>query len=981
MAKLLRKWLVALVAVMLLASMMWQVTPDRGLSPTASEGFGEGAAGQVANMSNPLSLTGLPLSFEPNVGQAAAGIGYIAHGSSYTLLISGDGATMALKAGRTASIISGLQTGPQQPAPSSSPSYQTVSFQLAGARGQATLEGEGELAGKSNYFIGNDPASWHTDVPNYGRVRVRGVYAGIDMLWYGSISSAEYDFVLQAGADPSQIRMKIAGATVEQVGDELALHTSVGTLRQRAPHIYQPGANGQQQIGGSYVLLGKDEVGFKLSAYDTSKPLTIDPQLGYSTYFGANGEDTGLGIALDGQGDIYITGDTASTNFYTTTNPTGHDYGGGQDAFISELNPSGSALIYSAYIGGSGDDEGKAVAVDSSGEATLTGYTYSGNFPTHNPIRGSYGGAEDGFVLKLNAAGNSFVYSTYLGGSDGDVARAVKLNSVGDAYVTGYTTSTNYITTTGALQPTNDGGIDAFLTRVSGTGALIYSTYLGGFDNDEAEGVALDGNNNIYLTGATASLNFTTTVNAIQGANQGSSDAFVTKINAAGTSVLYSTYLGGVAFDQGIGVSVDITDNIYVAGWSHSPNFYLHNPLQGGFGGGYSDNFITKIGTNGAAIYSTYLGGNDTDQAAGLTLDNHDEPIIVGSTASGDYPVALPLTTCGTNQQPFISKLNAGGTALVYSTCLSGNQSGTMSGAVVDLNDNDYFVGSTSDTNFPTASPFQGNNRGGNDAIIVEVVNNLTPPTSTPTHTATPTATHTPTEGPSPTPGPPTDTPGPTNTPGTPTATPPPVTPGPSNTPGGPTPTICPNPFVDISGNIFYGAISYLYCAHAVSGTDGTHFSPANTATRGQFARTVVKGFGIALTTPAGGGQSFTDVPQGYFAYNYIESGKAAGILSGYDQNTCTQNGAIYPCYLPNRFITRAELTRLVVKAAHYLIITPTSGPTFVDVPPSYFAYNYIETAVAHRVVHGTDATHFAPARVIRRDEMCQIVFKGITNP
>ncbi len=196
-----------------------------------------------------------------------------------------------------------------------------------------------------------------------------------------------------------------------------------------------------------------------------------------------------------------------------------------------------------------------------------------------------------------------------------------------------------------------------------------------------------------------------------------------------------------------------------------------------------------------------------------------------------------------------------------------------------------------------------------------------------------------------------------------------------------PTPTLCPVPFGDISGDLFYAAIGALYCSGAVSGTDATHYSPAGTSTRGQFARVVVKGFGLPITTPTSGQQSFTDVPPGYFAYHYIETGLAAGILSGYTADQCAAAGAAFPCYLPNRPITRAELTKLAVKAAGYPRITPTSGPTFVDVPASYFAYTYIETAYAHGIIRGTDATHFQPARNIRRDEMAQIVFKAVTTP
>ncbi len=1111
---------------------------------------------------------GLPLSFEPNQGQAGAGVRFLARANGFTMLLTSDGATMALAA--PSSVNAPAPEGATATQPSArSPQPSVLSFQLVGANPAAPVVGEQALPGKSNYFIGNDPAQWHTNVPNYAQVRVKGVYAGIDMVWYGNGDNLEYDFVLAAGADPNAIRLKVAGATVTQKGDELALHTAGGTLYQHAPHIYQQlsspppmwgggwvGGASQQQVSGAYKMLGNNEVGYAISAYDRSQPLVIDPQLTYSTYFGGSGAERGLGIALDSNKDIYVVGDTTSTDFYTTTNAYQRVYGGVQDAFISKLSPDGQSLLYSTYFGGSGSDEGRAIALDSSGNAYITGYTYSPNFPLQNAMQPTYGGSGDAFVSELSADGASLLYSTYLGGSNTENGHDIKVDSSGAAYVTGWTASTDFTTTVNAIQTTYGGSIyDAFVTKLNPNGSLAYSTFLGGGDDDRGEGIALDSQNNIYVTGVTSSTNFYTTTNAVQYYNNGLGDGFVTELNAAGTVISYSTYLGGRGYDRSSAIAVDSSGAMYVSGWTASTNFYTTtNAYQRSYGGGSYDIFTTKLNPDGSAAYSTYLGGSGFDVSYSLALDSQGHAYVVGFTQSSNFPVVNPIQPGfhGGNDIT-VTEFSGDGSALIYSTYLGGNSGDSSFAVAVDSADTAYIVGQTNSSDFPTVVPFQGSLRGANfDAIIAEIANPSPSPTLTPSSTATITATstlvpsitgtpapnvpptYTPTDTPIPTesatvlptdtgtPAPnvpptytPTDTPiptesatvpptdtatatptivpptitstasptstttstdtptatvtltsttiptntpaatatltsttMPTNTPaatitltgttmptdtpaatltltGTtmPTNTPaatvtltgttiPTDTPAatvtltgttmPTNTPAATvtltgttiptitpaatitttntplpqvsvTPTDCANPFVDIIGSVFYHSIHTLYCRGVVSGTDASHFSPAASATRGQMAKVIALGFGVPLVTP--GGQTFTDVPSSYYAYIYVESDYAATILGGYTASECAAAGAAFPCYLPERPITRAEFTRLVVRAANPTRVTPTGGPTFVDVAANYWAYIYIETAYAHGYIHGVDNTHFQPNRNIRRDEMCHVIY------
>ncbi|MEK9134291.1 MAG: SBBP repeat-containing protein, partial [Pseudomonadota bacterium] len=331
----------------------------------------------------------------------------------------------------------------------------------------------------------------------------------------------------------------------------------------------------------AYVVDG-NEYGFKVGDYDRTKPLIIDPSLAYSTYLGGSLTDYGYGIAIDSSGNMYVSGITSSTDF-PTASPIQGSNGGGLDIFVAKINAAGTSLIYSTYLGGSLNDSGCGnIAIDSSGNAYLTGYTYSTDFPTTaSPLQGSLAGNRDAFVTKIDASGSTLVYSTYLGGSGYDYpcGWSIAVDSSGNAYVVGETTSTNFPTVS-PIQASNAGGYDAFVTKINASGsAFVYSTYLGGSGTDASWSIAVDSSGNAYIGGFTNSTNFPT-VSPIQGSNAGFYDAFVAKINASGSALVYSTYLGGSVYDEGYGIAVDSSGNAYISGNTASTNFQTASPIQ-----------------------------------------------------------------------------------------------------------------------------------------------------------------------------------------------------------------------------------------------------------------------------------------------------------------------------------------------------------------------------------------------------------------
>jgi hypothetical protein len=516
------------------------------------------------------------------------------------------------------------------------------------------------------------------------------------------------------------------------------METSGDEIRWHKPIVYQEKGGARQLVAARYAITDGNRVGFELAKYDASRPLYIDPLI-YSTYLGGSKGDFGTSIAVDSAGNAYVTGETYSTDF-PTKNPLQPANGGGYDAFVSKVNPAGSALVYSTYLGGSsGNDAGLGIAVDSTGNAYITGDTNSSDFPAtpgafQTVCNGPCSQDADAFVTKINPEGSALVYSTYLGGSGHDIGWRIAVDSVGDAYVAGFTLSTDF-PTKNPLQPANGGGYDAFVSKVNPAGsALVYSTYVGGGGDDAGYGIAVDSADNAYVTGETYSTDFPT-MHPLQPANAGGFDAFVAKINVAGSALVYSTYLGGNAADFGYGIAVDPGGNAYVTGSTESTNFpSTPGALQTICGGGdqacrYGDAFVTKINAAGSAlVYSTFLGGNSEDEGRGIALDGAGSAYVTGDTTSGNFPIRGDLQKGNSRRDAFVSKINPTGSALVYSTFLGGSSDEYGVGIAVDSADNAYVTGWSYSTDFPiTTGAFQTVCNGGSncsywgDAIVAKI--------------------------------------------------------------------------------------------------------------------------------------------------------------------------------------------------------------------------------------------------------------------
>ncbi|TAM81964.1 MAG: choice-of-anchor D domain-containing protein [Acidobacteria bacterium] len=658
----------------------------------------------------------LPLSFEANKGQVSSQTRYLARGNGFTLFLTQTDAILQLRksiAGNQTAGLSSSEFKNAQPGAASSPgAADVVRLRLLGANHEAEITALDRLPGTTSYFLGNNPQSWHTNIPNYARLRYHQIYPGIDLAYYGRQGQLENDFMVAPGSDPKLIRLGLEGvrsARLNPSGD-LVLAVRDGEVYLRRPRAYQGEGVNRRDVAVRYVLRAGNKVGFGLGAYDHAQELVIDPVLSYSTYLGGSGGDDGLGIAVDASGNAYVTGTTASANFPTTGGQT--TLGGGKDIFVAKINPAGTAFLYSVFLGGGNLDKATSIAIDSSGDVYLAGYTNSTDFPTTaGAYQVSNAGNTDAFLTKLNPTGTSLVYSTYFGGSGIDYGRGVAVDASGDAFITGSTQSTNFPTVR-PLQVGLDGGSDAFVAEFSPTGAsLLYSTYLGGSGADEALAIALDGSGNAYVTGYTFSSNFPTQ-NALQSTLSGPSDAFVTEINPGTSSLVFSTYLGGSGSESGQSIKIDAVGSIYVTGNTSSNGFPVTNGASQATYGGGTDAFVTKLGPGGAPmVYSTFLGGSGLDQGNSIAVDSSGDAFVTGFTQSSDFPLTNALqrvlgitaaSSCGTTPcaDAFVTELGPSGNA-VFSTFLGGSGTDLGQAIATDASGAAYLTGSTSSTNFP----------------------------------------------------------------------------------------------------------------------------------------------------------------------------------------------------------------------------------------------------------------------------------------
>ena len=701
----------------------------------------------------------LPLIFQPNAGQTDEQVKFMARGPGYSLFLTSTESVFVMSRRENESKKSRWKESDSEEASKATrPAEQAVlRMKLVGANPEAAVTGVDEMVTRVSYFGGKDPTKWHAAVPTFGRVRYSAIYPGIDLVYYGNQRQLEYDFMVSPGADCKRISLEFEGADkveVEETSGDLLLRTSLGTLRQHQPQIYQETDGVRRIVSGRYVKRAGELIGFEVAGYDATKRLVIDPTLVYSTYLGGSGAAQGStvggdsidDIAVDTSGNAYIIGHTNSPDFPITSGAFQTTYPGSSCDYVTKLNPSGTALVYSTYLGGNG---AYGIAVDASGNAYITGVTASTSFPT---TPGAYqttnhaGGLGNAFITKLNPSGTALVYSTYLGGSGdsepsritgGDVGIGIAVDPSGNACVVGTTYSQDFPTTPGAFQTTNKAHNSlsrrtVFVTRLNPTGtALVYSTYLGGTALEGGEGIAVDASGNAYVTGATDSTDFPTTPGAFSTTFPGFRSGFATKLNPTGTALIYSTYLGsGSGPTRPRGITIDTSGNAYLTGQAQSANYpTTFGSFRKNYCGGFSDAFITKLNPDGTAlVYSTYLCGPDfqgggDDDAFGIAVDSAGNAYVTGLTDSDAFPTADAYqTTRAGGSDAFLTKINPAGSALVYSTFLGGAVSDDgFGGIAVDNAGHAYVAGVTESSEFPTTpGAFQTSYHGGNDVFVAK---------------------------------------------------------------------------------------------------------------------------------------------------------------------------------------------------------------------------------------------------------------------
>ncbi|MEP7289308.1 MAG: SBBP repeat-containing protein [Chloroflexota bacterium] len=673
----------------------------------------------------------LPTSFIVNAGQLDPSVRFEVRSSAGHLFFTPQGVTLTLTTGlHLPKPIDDRSIVKRRISNIDNPPQTNVSVRVSfdGANPNVVLGGAEQQPGIANFFIGNDPTQWHTNVPTYAGVEYHDLYPGIDLSYNGQVGLLKGTYTVAPGADPTLIRWHYDGATTTRLdpasGDLLIDATEGLTLTEQVPEVWQTAAYGvRHAVTAHYMLAADGATQFMLGNYDPALPLVIDPGLVYSTYLGGSGDDVDYGVIVDSSGNAYVEGYISSANFPTTAGAFQTIYGGiYRDAFVTKLNAAGTGLVYSTFLGGSDFDSIDGIAVDSSSNVYVTGTTQSTNFPI---TAGSFQTTSTGgaFVVKLNAAGSKLVYSTFLNGSaQGDNGAGIAVDYNGNAYVTGSTNSSDFPTTAGAFQTVFGGGIgDVFVTKLNtaGTG-LIYSTFLGGGSFDGGYAIAVDSSGSAYITGDTYSDSFPTTTGAFQTVFGANIDSFVVKLNVSGTGLVYSTYLGGSAVDDGSGIAVDSSGNAYITGDTRSNDFPT---TAGAFQSNSGGVFVVKINAVGSKlVYSTCLGGNSAvDFGIGIAVDSSGSAYVTGYTASPNFPTTAGAFQTTSTGGAFVVKLNISGTGLVYSTYLGGNLGGTSTGIAVDSNGNIYVTGYTNSTNFPTTSgAFQTTIAGGFDLFITK---------------------------------------------------------------------------------------------------------------------------------------------------------------------------------------------------------------------------------------------------------------------
>jgi hypothetical protein len=657
----------------------------------------------------PGSFARLPVGFEPNRGQASPGNLFLARTAGYSLALA-----------KNRVVIDGSHP---------------IRFNFEGANAGVQVVGSDKLPGSVNYLLGNRPSRWHVDIPTYRRVVYRDLYKGIDLAYQGTGAAVEATWILAPGADLHRIRVSVSGASRLQLAHDGAL--SISTPQSRftvsAPMAYQSSGRERAYVPVHFQLGPAGRLTLRTGTYDHARRLTIDPTLSYGTNLGGSSSDFASGITVDSAGNSYIAGSTSSPDLPVVHAVQRQEPGttDQEDAFVAKLNPTGSALLFSTYLGGNSDEEGAALALGRGGAVYVAGFTRSSNFPQRRGViqqkggcNGGVSGGGDAFVTKLGSRGDKLIYSTCLGGAGTDWGTGIVVDGTGAAIVTGATGSDNF-PTAHPLQLHRAGSADAFVAKIApGGGSLQFSTYLGGKGADEASGVALDSTGSLYVVGSTDSIQFPLR-SPVQATLSGGTDVFVTKLNSSDRRILFSTYLGGVGADTASSIAVDHSGDAYLAGKTESNDFPTAHSLQSHIGGA-ADAFVTELAPDGSSIlFSTFFGGSGNDAATAVAVDSAGHIHLTGSTTSPDFPVQHPLQASYAGGyfygDAFAAELQGSGQSLVYSTYLGGKSDDVGTAIAVSGSGDSYITGGTSSEDFPVTHDIPGGRPSRGNAFVVRV--------------------------------------------------------------------------------------------------------------------------------------------------------------------------------------------------------------------------------------------------------------------
>ena len=649
----------------------------------------------------------LPLIFEVNEGQADPSVDFVGRSGNVSLALDGGTAVLALDNGNSGFAIRMVPIGGDSSAePVALDATPTV----------------------INYFRGSDPALWQRRVATYSVVEYREIYPGIDVRYYGSNRTLEYDFIVHPGADPSDIELAYAGATVVRLAPDGSLELGLNggrTIAFSAPLSYQE-IDGFRHLVSSRYLLDGDHVRFEAGSYDPTLPLIIDPTLDVATYLGGSGSDFGDAVGVDSANNIIAVGRTASSVYPTTIGAYDTSANPGSDIVVSKISADGTTLLWSTYLGGSGNDDPDAVLVDGSNRIVVVGSTNSSNYPT---TAGAYdtsaNGMYDGFVTRLNADGASLSFSTYIGGTGEDVLTAVDLDPIGNVVAGGYTLSSNFPTTAGAYDQTKSGAMDGVVTKFSSSGAsTLWSTFLGSSQGDSVRGLDVDSSGGVHVIGHTVSPGFPPPPARYDTTHAGDTDVFYAEVSSNGASLAYSTFIGGSGLDYGFAVVAESTSDIFLAGDTESSGFPTTPGAYDTSHNGGSDGWIAKFDRTQAGSatleWSSFIGGSGSEFIETMAIDSYGRPngaLQVGS--SGLATVGAPDSSLSGSADAMLATLSADGSRIEFATYIGGSGVEDSWALVIDTADRPVLIGDTSSSDFTTTPAAYDTTLGGTGDIFI----------------------------------------------------------------------------------------------------------------------------------------------------------------------------------------------------------------------------------------------------------------------